>query len=86
MLHTLNEPISITTTYNSKTNKVYPANILWKNRLYKVTKIGLHHAYRTGDILFHVFTVSTDDLSFKLKLNTTNLFWTLEQIADDFPG
>ncbi len=86
MLQTLNEPITVTTVYNDKTRKVYPSNIIWKNKLFKITKIGLHYIYRTGDTLFHIFAVSSVELSFKLKLNTSNLFWTLEQISDGLPG
>jgi hypothetical protein len=85
MIQDLHEPISVKTIYDHKARKVYPSELLWQNQRCKITKIGLHHTYRTGVGLFHVYSVSTDLLSFKLQLDTTNLFWTVEQIADGLP-
>jgi hypothetical protein len=85
MIQTLSEPISVKTVYDHKKRKVFPAEILWQGQPERVKKIGLHYVYRTGDTLFHVFTVTTANLSFKLQLNTSNLFWTVEQISDGLP-
>jgi hypothetical protein len=85
MIETLQEPITVKTIYDHKKRRVYPADLLWQGQTEKVKKIGLHYVYRTGDVLFHVFTVTTAHLSFKLVLNTSNLFWTVEQISDGLP-
>ncbi len=85
MIETLNEPISVKTIYDHKKNRVYPMDILWQGQTARIKKIGLHYVYKTGDTLFHVFTVTTDQLSFKLQLNTGNLFWTVEEISDGLP-
>ncbi len=61
--------------------KEVPVWVKWKNRIYKVKNIGLHHNFREGKTLYHVFSVATDSLFMKLKFNTDNLIWTLEEIS-----
>ena len=85
MIVDLNIPISTQLIYDHKKNKVFPHKIQWKGNTYTITSIGLHYSYKKGKTLFHVFTASTEALSFKLLLNTDNLFWTLEQISDGEP-
>jgi len=57
-----------------------PISITWRNRDYKITKIGLHHDYYEGKILMHVFSVLSGTLFLKLKLNTKHLTWNLMEI------
>lgn len=78
----LNEPVSVSLTYDSKLKKVTPKSIIWNNRLYAVTKVGLHHTFRDGRGLFHVFSVATSTLFFRLVLDTENLHWTVEEVFD----
>jgi hypothetical protein len=47
-----------------------------------VEKLGLHHAYREGKTLYHIFSVTTATLFMRLKLDTDNLGWLLEEIED----
>ncbi len=61
-----------------------PTGVKWKNRTYKITKIGLHHTFYEGNTLYHVFSVMTDTLFMRLVLNTENLLWKLEEISDGF--
>lgn len=61
----------------------YPKVVIWKSRDYKITKLGLHHKYHDGKTLYHIFSVVSDTLFLRLKLDTSNLLWTLEQIADN---
>jgi hypothetical protein len=60
-----------------------PKYVIWKGRNYTITKIGLHHHFREGSTLYHVFSVVTDTLFLKLKLNTDNLQWILEEIQEN---
>lgn len=85
MIQDLHEPITVKTVYDHKNRRVYPSELFWQNQTCKITKLGLHHTYRAGTTLFHVFSISTDLLSFKLQLDTGNLFWTVEQISDGLP-
>ncbi|MGA3292063.1 MAG: hypothetical protein ABSC49_02900 [Candidatus Microgenomates bacterium] len=59
-----------------------PKYVIWKGRNYTITGIGLHHHFREGSTLYHVFSVVTDTLFLKLKLNTDTLGWKLEEIEN----
>jgi hypothetical protein len=82
MIQRVSIPTSIKTVFNHKTRTTVPKVILWEGREYVVNKVGLHHHFREGKTLFHVFSVSTENLFFRLKLDTDNLIWTVEEIAD----
>lgn len=56
-----------------------PKYVLWRGRNHTVTKIGLHHSYCQGKTLYHIFSVVTDNLFMRLKFDTDNLNWTLEE-------
>lgn len=59
---------------------------MWDGRVYPVLKVGLHHTYRQGRDLFHVFSVSSINIFFRISLDTTTLHWTLEEISDGLPN
>ncbi len=80
----LDEPVSVSMLYDSSKRKTTPRSIVWKNRLYPVTKIGFHHNYREGRVLFHVFSVATPTIFFRLELNTETLHWRVTNIAEGF--
>lgn len=61
-----------------------PKAIVWNNRLYPITKIGLHHTIKQGEKLLHIFSVATPTLFFKLQLDTQNLNWQALEIEDGF--
>lgn len=63
-----------------------PKWVKWKDRVYKIEKVGLHHTYRQGKTLYHVFSVATKTLFLRLRLDTENLSWRLEEISDGLPG
>ncbi len=86
MIRKLNEPVSVSMTYDHKNSKAYPTKILWQNRVYNIAKIGLHHEFRIGSTLIHIFSVESPSLSFRLSLNTQNLAWCLEEISDGEPN
>lgn len=59
-----------------------PKYVLWHGRNHTVTQIGLHHLYRQGKTLYHIFSVVADTLFMRLKFDTDNLSWRLEEISD----
>ena len=63
--------------------KEIPVWVKWKNRIYDIKKIGLHHTYYEGKTLHHIFSVITDTLFMRLNLNTKNLLWTLEEVSEN---
>lgn len=79
----LDVPVSVSLAFDHKKGRVFPKWLVWNNRLYTVVKIGLHHTYRKGRTLYHVFSVISKTLFFRLVLNTDNLHWRLEEVADD---
>lgn len=59
-----------------------PQKVLYAGRLYQIEKLGLHHTYRAGRTLYHVFSVASSDLFFRLVLDTDNLLWKLTEVSD----
>lgn len=82
MFQKIKAPVSVLLEYDSKIRKVSPKSVHWDGKDYKVSRIGYHHTYREGQTLIHVFSVDTPSLFFRLKLDTGNLHWTLEEISD----
>ena len=86
MLEKMSMPVTVSLYFNSKTKKIIPKSLVWNGRLYPVVKIGLHHTFREGRTLYHVFSVASKALFFRLVLNTDNLHWRLEEISDGLPS
>ena len=59
-----------------------PKYVIWKGRNYTITKIGLHHLFRQGRTLYHIFSVLAGTIFMRLRLNTDDLGWKLEEISD----
>lgn len=85
MIQKIKEPVSVSLSYDSQRRKPILRWLIWQGRLYPVIKIGLHHTYRKGQTLYHVFSVISKNLFFRLVLNTENLHWRLEEISDGLP-
>lgn len=60
-----------------------PYIIHWRNRDYKITKVGLHHDYYEGKVLIHIFSVLSGTLFLKLKFNTKYLKWNLMEFYQE---
>lgn len=76
--------ISVSLVYDGCNKSVLPRQLIWKNRLYKIEKVGLHHTFEKGKTLYHVFSVVSGLVCFRLELNTKNLNWELTEIKDEF--
>ena len=86
MIQKISTPVSVAVIFDHKARTVKPVTLLWESRTYKILKIGLHHWFKVGKTLFHVFSVATNTLFFRLVLNTESLSWTLEEISDEGPN
>jgi len=86
MIQKISEPISVSFTFDSEKRAVKPRALVWNGRLYGVRKVGLHHTFRQGRTLYHVFSVASKSMFFRLVLNTENLYWRLEEISDGLPS
>ncbi len=60
-----------------------PLSMHWRNRDYKITKVGLHHTYLEGKTLIHIFSCLSGTLFLKLKLNSKSLQWRLEEVYEE---
>mgnify|MGYP007118315308 CR=1 FL=1 len=86
MIQKISAPVSVQLIFDHHRRSVAPRQILWEGQMIRIAKVGMHHTIREGRTLFHIFSVTSDTLFFRLKLNTENLFWTLEEIADGLPN
>lgn len=84
MIEKIHEYVSVGLWSDHAKRTVYPKVLIWKGKTLSVTQLGLHHTYREGKTLYHVFSVVAANGFFRLVLNTENLVWTLEEVADGF--
>lgn len=82
MNEVINEKVSVVMVFDKNTETAGPQKIKWRGRIYEIKKIGYHHLVRQGKKLLHIFSVATNNLFFRLALDTENLHWHLEEIAD----
>jgi hypothetical protein len=82
MQEKINEKVSVIMLYDRNKGTVAPVRLKWQGRFYDIEKTGYHHILKKGNTLIHIFAVSTKTLFFRLSLDTSNLHWTLEEIAD----
>ncbi|OGC45607.1 hypothetical protein A2V49_03905 [candidate division WWE3 bacterium RBG_19FT_COMBO_34_6] len=82
MSNKIKEMISVNFIFDHTKRKSSIKSILWKKTLYKIDKNCLHHTYKNGDALYHVFHVSCNTISFKILFDSSSLIWFLEEIYD----
>jgi hypothetical protein len=82
MIQRIHAPISVDLVFDHTLRKVFPRFVRWEGQSHRILKIGLHHTYRQGRTLYHVFSVETATLFFRLVLDTDTLHWSVEEIAD----
>ncbi len=73
-MQTISEEVNVILSNNT------PISMSWRNRDYKITKVGFRHDFYEGKILIHMFSVLSGDLFLKLKFNTKYLKWNLMEI------
>jgi len=81
MSEPINEPVSVILWTNHITRHVLPYAVYWHGRRYQMTKVGLHHTYRAGQTLMHVFSVTDGSVFFRLEMNAETLDWRLLDVA-----
>lgn len=85
MIQKISVPVSVDLFFDHHLRRVLPRQLVWEGQPYLITKIGLHHTYREGRTLYHVFSVATKEMFFRLVLDSDTLFWRLEEVADGLP-
>jgi len=82
MAEKIKEPVSVSLIFDHRKRKTLISHVLWHNQPYKITNQGLHHTYKQGSTLIHVFSVASDTISFRLVLDSSSLIWILEETYD----
>jgi len=82
MIQKLKVPVTVSLLYDHHSRTVAPKLVIFDGREYPIIRTGMHHTYREGRTLFHVFSVASEAVFFRLVLNTDNLSWSLEEVAD----
>lgn len=85
MIEKVDTAVSVKLVFDHKKRLALPVEVGWNGRTYPIRKIGLHHTFRKGRNLYHVFSVVGDTLFFRLVLDTETLFWKLEEVSDGLP-
>ena len=80
----INEKISVIFSYNRENGVIMPRKIRWQGRNYLINKMSYYHKFREGKKILHIFHVTDGTMDFRLRLDSENLHWTLEEICDGF--
>jgi hypothetical protein len=80
MAEPIDESVSVDLLSNHAKGHAYPWVIHWRANRYIISKVGLHHTFRDGRVLYHVFSVTDGTTFFKLQFNTETLGWKLLEI------
>lgn len=80
MAETVNEHVSVDLVSSHTKGAAFPYVLSWRRRRYLIQKIGLHHTFREGRVLFHLFSVSDGTTYFKLQFDTETLRWKLLEV------
>lgn len=80
MPEAINEPVSVALWSNHVSRKIMPYSLYWHGRQYQIKNVGLHHMYRQGRVLIHVFSVTDGINFFRLEMNAETLEWHLLEV------
>lgn len=80
MAEAINESVSVNLLFNHIKRSVMPTSLFWRGRRYAITQMGLHHFFREGRVLIHIFSVTDGTTCFRIRLDTETLGWKLLEI------
>lgn len=87
MREKVNKEVSVVMYYSSKQQKFVPRLMNWQNKDYNLGPVDYYHSYMEGQERQHIFELCDKDSSlfFRLRMDGSNLHWTLENIHDGLP-
>lgn len=87
MREKINEEVSVVMYYSARHRSAKPHLLNWQNKDYSIGEIDYYHTVKDGSALYHIyeFVNAEETLWFRLKLNSSNLHWTLEAVSDGLP-
>jgi len=84
MRETINQEVGVVMSYSPRLKRAQPYLLSWQNKDYYVGKVGYHHSFMEGQERQHIFELvdREETMWFRLRLDCSNLHWTLEAIHD----
>jgi hypothetical protein len=84
MKQVIGEEVTVVMYFSAKQRKFIPYRLSWNNRDYDLGDIDYKHSYMEGQERQHIFELCDKEqtLKFRLRLNTLNLHWLLEEVHD----
>jgi len=76
--------VSVLFLYDGEEQYAHPVRLFWNAREYKLGTVQFWYTEQSGAHHIHHYTVSDEegDFTFQLSLETENLTWTLESVAE----
>lgn len=78
MAENIQESVYIATS--SEHASLMPSQMIWRHREYRFLQCSMHYQKYEGDVLLHIFFMTTNEACMQLVLNTKTLLWTLVDI------
>lgn len=84
MREKINQEVSVVMYYSAKQKRSVPHLLYWQNKDYALGPVDYYHTNMEGQDRQHIFELSDKEVSifFRLRLDSSNLHWTLETIHD----
>lgn len=84
MREIINEEVSVVSYYSAQKKQNLPYRLYWQHKDYLLAPVSYHHAYMEGRHKQYIFEMvdKRQSLWFRLRLDSSNLHWTLEVIHD----
>lgn len=84
MKQAVDEEVSVVMYYSASRRQAVPYLLHWQNKDYKLHAVDYYHTYLEGHERQHIFELvdSEETTWFRLRLDGSNLHWTLEAIHD----
>lgn len=87
MKQRIDEEVSVVMYYSASLHQAVPFRLHWQGRDYRLSAVDYHHSYMEGRERQHIYELVNQEqtLWFRLRLDSSNLHWTLEAIHDGLP-
>lgn len=84
MREKIDQEVSVVMYYSAKQKQAVPHLLNWQNKDWRLGKVDYYHSYMEGRDRQHIFELTDKDTSlwFRLRLDSSNLHWTLEAVHD----
>ena len=84
MKEKIDQEVSVVSYYSAKQKRYAPHLLHWQNKDYPLGAVDYYHSYMEGQERQHIFELVDKEatLWFRLRLDSSNLHWTLEAIHD----